>query len=169
MKTLKLKHKQSASWIDVLIDDWNWDRVNEWNWFIDNTGRGDRVKRTISPQIPLANFILNISKGIEIDHISRNVYDNQESNLRVCTHQQNNWNKGIRATNTSGYIGVTWDKNCKKWRSSVMHYSKQIYIGLFNDKIEAAKARDIKAIELFGKFAVLNFPQEGYQNIKDNK
>jgi hypothetical protein len=39
---------------------------------------------------------------------------------------------------------------------------KKIHLGRFDDEIEAAKAYDRKAIELFGEFAYLNFPDEAY-------
>jgi len=34
------------------------------------------------------------------------------------------------------------------------------YLGLFDDEVEAAKARDRKAIEMCGEHAWLNFPPE---------
>ena len=36
---------------------------------------------------------------------------------------------------------------------------KNIFLGYFSDKAEAAQARDRAAIEYFGEFAVLNFPE----------
>ena len=36
---------------------------------------------------------------------------------------------------------------------------KHFYLGRYDTKIEAAKARDRKAFELHGEFAYLNFPE----------
>ena len=41
-----------------------------------------------------------------------------------------------------------------------MYNRRTIYLGLFDDEAEAAKARDRKAYELAGEFAYLNFPDE---------
>jgi len=37
---------------------------------------------------------------------------------------------------------------------------KHYHLGLFDDEVEAAKARDRKAWELRGEFAYLNFPED---------
>jgi hypothetical protein len=37
---------------------------------------------------------------------------------------------------------------------------KYYYLGTFGSPIEAAKARDRKAYELFGEYAYLNFPED---------
>ena len=156
MKILKIWNKRDSNYSDILIDDWNWDRVNEWNWCIIFPSGDIRIMRTNRPHIQLSNFIMNDNKNI-YDHISRDPLDNREENLRICTIQQNSFNRGVKATNKSGYIGVSWDKTAKKWVAQIEYCGKGTKIGRFNDKIEAAKARDAKALELFGDFAVLNF------------
>jgi hypothetical protein len=60
--------------------------------------------------------------------------------------------------NKSGFIGVF--PYGKRWKTEIRHGGKVVYREVFDDKIEAAKARDRKAIELFGLFAYLNFPDE---------
>lgn len=44
-----------------------------------------------------------------------------------------------------------------KWQAQVKHNRKNVYVGLFNTALEAARAYDEKAKELFGEFAQLNF------------
>lgn len=58
------------------------------------------------------------------------------------------------------YIGVTPSsnktKNGKPWRARISYNCKSIHIGVFNTEIEAAKAYNKKAIELYGDRAILN-------------
>lgn len=49
---------------------------------------------------------------------------------------------------------------CKKWAAQVFHNKKHHYLGLFVDPKDAAIAYDAKAVEIFGPFARLNFPQK---------
>jgi hypothetical protein len=58
---------------------------------------------------------------------------------------------------TSRFRGVSWHKRAKKWRATLMLNYKQIHAGLFINELDAAKAYDQKAIEIFGSKAILNF------------
>ena len=75
--------------------------------------------------------------------------------MRWCNLNQNSQNrKQIGKNNTSGFKGVSLKNN--KWYSSIGYNNKKNFIGLFNNKIDAAEAYNQKAIELFGEFANLN-------------
>lgn len=93
-----------------------------------------------------------------VDHIDRDKLNNKIENLRAATHSENHLNCTIHSSNSSGYRGVCYQKNRgdKPWRA----YLKEKSLGYFSTAIEAAKARDKKAVEWFGEFAVLNFPED---------
>ena len=92
-----------------------------------------------------------------IDHIDRDKTNNDLSNLRWCTRQENSMNASKSKGNTSSqYKGVCWDKQKKKWQSQIMIDGKNIYLGCFLDEEKAARKYDQKAIEHFGEFASLN-------------
>ena len=91
-----------------------------------------------------------------VDHRNRIKGDNRIDNLRLATKSQNEANTEKRSSNSSGYKGVYWLKNAKKWRAKIDYNKKQIHIGLFSSKHEAAKAYNKKAEELQGEYAFLN-------------
>ena len=95
---------------------------------------------------------------INVDHLDGDGLNNQRSNLRVCTDSQNGANRGKQKNNKSGYKGVHWNKKTKKWAAQIQYHKKVLNLGYYSDIIEAAKAYDKKALELFGEFARLNFP-----------
>ncbi len=115
--------------------------------------RGHRG-RTIS----MHRQIMKPPKGMVVDHINGNGLDNRRCNLRICTHLQNLQNTRRHRPGKSRFRGVY--PRGDKWQASIQHDGKPLYLGLFDDECEAARARDRKALELAGEFAVLNFPDE---------
>lgn len=70
----------------------------------------------------------------EIDHINHDTTDNRIENLREVTHKENESNRSMSKNNTSGFNGVTLDKNSGKWRVMVIHDNQRIWLGAFTDK-----------------------------------
>ncbi len=104
---------------------------------------------------------LQPNDGTATDHINHNGLDNRRCKIRICTHAQNTHNRLPYKMFTSKYKGVSWDRTTKKWRAKIMFNYKNIHLGFFEDEIEAAKAYDKKAKELFGEFAYMNFTNPG--------
>jgi hypothetical protein len=75
----------------------------------------------------------------EIDHINGLRADNRISNLRQASRKQNMENR-VQATGSSGYRGVCWLEANQKWRASIVHNRKNIYLGLFETAEEASDA-----------------------------
>jgi len=99
--------------------------------------------------------------GVTVDHDGRKRLDNTLRNLRLATRRQQNMNRSRQRTNTSGFIGVHWHKQNRKWHAQIRVNGRRKHLGYFTDKIEAARARD--AAILAGpdaEFATLNFPSE---------
>lgn len=94
--------------------------------------------------------ILNL-KGY--DHKNRNPLDNRKENLRYATQHENTMNKSIQTNNTSGIIGVGWVKKLQKWRARITYNGESIYLGVFDNKEDAIKARLNAEKEYFGEFA----------------
>jgi hypothetical protein len=67
-----------------------------------------------------------------LDHINRDKKDNRIFNLRIVTHQQNQFN-----TNASG---ISFRKEREKWVSRIMVSGKRIHLGYFNTEQEARQS-----------------------------
>ncbi|HEY4832768.1 MAG TPA: HNH endonuclease [Waddliaceae bacterium] len=99
----------------------------------------------------------NKLEGMEVDHINRNGLDNRRSNLRLATPSQNRVNSE-KKIGVSGFRGVRWDTQRRKWRADIQFKGKKIALGHSNDKELLAKLYDKKEKELYGDFAYINFP-----------
>lgn len=88
-----------------------------------------------------------------VDHINKNRADNRKQNLRICERSENDRNRSLYVTNTSGVAGVCFDKKRKKWVASITYNRKKVYIGRFTEKEDAILARLQKEIELYKEFA----------------
>ena len=84
-----------------------------------------------------------------VDHINGNPLDNRRENLRVCSQQENSCNRGKNSNNKSGYKGVSWNKQCEKWRAAI----NGKHIGIFDTPEEAHQAYCEAARELHNEFA----------------
>jgi hypothetical protein len=161
MKEIPLSQSKVA-----LVDDHWFDYLNQWKWSYFEPRKGDpgyAVRGEGSGKthklIYMHRVITNAPAGIEVDHKQGGTLDNQESNLRLCTEARNQWNQRIRSDNTSGYKGVSLDKQNGKWKAIIWKDRHPIFIGRFNTPEEAAHAYDEKASELFGEFAKTNFKE----------
>lgn len=98
-----------------------------------------------------------IPDGLQVDHINADCTDNRIENLRLATASQNSSNRP-RASK-SGYRGVS-EHHTGIYQARIKHHGRTIYIGIYMTEEEAAHAYDIKAKELHGEFAILNFPEK---------
>ncbi len=108
-------------------------------------------------------FIPNPRECPFVDHINRDPCDNNVENLRWCFPQENTCNSGKwSGKRSSPYKGVMCRKTMSgnSYRARIRCNNKLITIGEFRVEIEAAKAYDAKARELFGEFACCNFTLE---------
>lgn len=147
----------------ALVDDEDYEILNKYKWHCHSSSPiyGYAVRsiypKGIKKTILMHRIILNAKYGQNVDHENRNPLDNRRKNLRIATKSENSINSKIYKNNTSGFRGVGWHKGIKMWYASLCINQKDVHIGYYENKIDAAKAYDKKAKELFGKFAKLNF------------
>lgn len=87
-----------------------------------------------------------------LDHNDRNGLNNRKSNLRPSTHEENMKNKTVRITNELGMAGVSKTSN-NKWKSSIGLNNKSIYIGTYDNIIDAIMIRLYCELYFYGDFA----------------
>lgn len=147
----------------ALIDDEDAERVALRKWCAQrgNTGGyyaiSPRQWRARVPAVLLHRYILEAPQGVKVDHIDQNPMNCRRENLRLATQSQNGCNRGKQANNTSGFKGVYWHREGKKWYVKIKARGENHYRGMFVDPAEAARVYDSLARELHGEFACLNF------------
>lgn len=154
MREIKLANNRGIT----LVDDEYYDMLIQYHWSLDSSGYAQKATKINDKWIPerIHKLLIDIPKGLEVDHINNNRLDNQKSNLRIVTRSQNMMNKSVYKNSTSKFKGVSWNKNTNKWRSVIGLNGKYYHLGVFENEFEAAKAYNKKAIELFKEFANLN-------------
>lgn len=157
MKTIPLTQGQFA-----LVDDEDFEWLNKWKWYAHKDCYGYYAERKChcldkkQHTIVMSRQIMSCPQTMLVDHKNHNTLDNQKVNLRICTKSENNHNCNKPKNNTSGYKGVSWDKNTKKWEVNIKSNGNQRYLGRFSNKIRAAKLYNKTAKELFGDFVMPN-------------
>jgi len=142
----------------VTVDAADYKTLSEYRWYASRHGRQVyAICRRNGKERYMHRMIALPRRGYVVDHIDHNGLNNCRSNLRVCTRQQNHANRGPLG-GTSRFVGVFRYRD--RWQAGIVYHAKHYYIGVFDDEVQAAKARDRKAYELHGEFAYLNFPED---------
>ena len=85
----------------------------------------------------------------QIDHINGIRDDNRLCNLRAANDYENSRNRKLPQNNTSGVVGVYFQKSSGKWKSQILTREKTVYLGLFLDFNDAVLSR-IEAEKKYG-------------------
>lgn len=148
----------------MLCDPEDWDNLKECYW-IESNGYANSIKNC--QRIIFHRIVMKVDNPkVQVDHINGNRSDNRKCNLRICSNQENSFNKYKNSNNTSGYKGVYYDKERNKWRASIQYNGKSLKSPKrYNTPEEAYYWYVQKSNELFGGFSVYNsreqFNQKG--------
>lgn len=144
-KKIPLNHGRVA-----LVDDKNYVWLSRYTWrgvkgantyYAIRTllkGEDGYIDREHPVNVSMHRMIMNPSKGMQVDHINHNGWDNQENNLRNVTQRENLRNLGIEKT--SKYSGVYWAEKEQKWMAYIYDGNKQKGLGVFKDEDDAHEA-----------------------------
>ncbi|MEI2684259.1 HNH endonuclease [Erwinia aphidicola] len=103
-------------------------------------------------------FQYNETSSLDIDHIDGNKKNNRIANLRLATRSQNNHNAPPNRKNTSGYRGVYFNKNAKKWMAMIIYKGERMYLGYHHTPELAAMAYQEASQKLLGEFSKPQLP-----------
>jgi AP2 domain len=133
----------------ALVDDADWPLMARHSWHV---VEGVLANPGHTPYGPYARnpdgvFMHTLITGApRTDHRDGNGLNNQRANLRPATR-----------ASTSGYKGVTYDRQTGRWKAQIKVDYRNIHLGRHPTAEDAALAYDAAARELHGVFARLNF------------
>ncbi len=144
---------------EAIVDDDDYDFLMQWKWHILEKGSIYAMRNSINlgdgkrHHILMHRVINETQKGFETDHINGEGLDNRKSNLRAVTKSENQRNRRPNKNCSSKYKGVSWHKQHQKWYATIQINKKRIFLGLFEDELEASfvynkrEKKEIKKIE----------------------
>lgn len=139
----------------AIVDEDDFERVNRFKWTFMAGGYAYRLINQGTPQrrcIYMHRTINKTPKGRHTDHINGNGLDNRKINLRDCTPGQNLCNSRLRKTSTTGFKGVSFFPQTKKWRAYISRDGKFVHLGYFKTPEAAHAAYVAAAKKEYGEF-----------------
>lgn len=145
MKYIELTQGKKA-----IVDDEDFECLNKFKWRYLNgyAVRTVTISKGVRKPEWMHRVINKTPKEFLTDHINHNKLDNRKKNLRAVSASLNLLNRGVRKDNKSGYTGVYWHKQHKKWYVQINFLGEHIFVGLFNSKQQAIMAHS-KAIDQY--------------------
>jgi hypothetical protein len=140
----------------AIVDDADYALVSPHTWRLNEKGYAQASIYIDGKRfnIRMHRLIMGLRNGDprRVDHRNGVRLDNRRGNLRICTVADNNRNKRIGNTNTSGLKGVHWEKDRRVWRAQIHVNGRNRTLGRFPDQEQAHQAYLQAAKELHGEF-----------------
>lgn len=160
---------KAADGTEIIVDAEDLPILTRYFWSVGKKRHGQTRYATTSVRLSGRRITFGMHRlltgmsELHVDHINGNGLDNRKSNLRLCTRSQNMANFKVNP-GAVPYRGVTYNNYNSPHRkvsyaARIRVNNERIYIGTYDDPIDAAKAYDEAAKKHFGPFAQLNFPE----------
>jgi len=145
----------------TLVDIEGFDIASRYSCTWSKNGSGYAMACIRNKSVFLHTLLCSGTGGV-VDHINMDKLDNRITNLRRTTQNKNIQRGRNNGLNTSGYIGVSWNKTSSLWYAYIRHKGRMKRLGSFFYKEDAARAYNDAAILLFGEQAKLNIVTEAH-------
>lgn len=89
----------------------------------------------------------------DLDHVDYDRSNCRWANLREANKAQNMQNRSKTRINTSGFKGVTFEKQTQRWKAQIQSHGKALNLGRYNTPEEAHAVYAEAARRLHGEFA----------------
>ena len=141
----KIAKFKTKSGVEFIVNSKDAERVAKYTWYICNGYVQGRVNGKC---VFLHRFILGLldseDKTLVCDHIDRNKLNNCKSNLRICTQQENSWNKECK-----GYHKLPNGR----YQAYIKVDGKSISLGYYDTEEQARAVRIMAEKELYKEFS----------------
>jgi hypothetical protein len=163
-----MKKIQLTRGMFAIVDDEDYNKVKDFKWQA-HRGHGDTYYAVSKkPNVAMHRFLLEVADiKIEVDHADRNGLNNRRNNISKCTRSFNMLQRKKFTSNhhkpQSMFKGVSRRPGYLWWNAYLRLDNKSYFCGAFVSEEAAARARDVKVIELLGVAracvgSILNFP-----------
>lgn len=157
MRTISLSNSSKVA----IVDDEDYADASQYVWRLQKATNVSRdleyVVRSAGRGVivPIHRQIANPKSQQVVDHINGDGLDNRRNNLRVCTNQQNLWNRKAEGWGGSKFKGVYFEATRSRWVAQLVKNGKKIR-RICQSETEAAITYNNLAMTHFGEYARLN-------------
>lgn len=149
----KVYVKLSNSEKEMVTDQDIWERCKKYYWSLGSRGYpATNIPKLRKPIVFHIFAFPDCPSGFVRDHINGDKLDNRRENIRFILPGENSMNRGKGKNNTSGHVGVCWNKREEKWVAHIQVDRKVINLGYFTDIQDAIAARKQAEIKYFGEY-----------------
>jgi len=146
---------------NIIVSDDDWHHLMRYT-FSANKANYVSVRKKGMIQM-LHRYLMNPEPDMIVDHINHNNLDNRRENLRIVDTKQSSYNKRKKQGDSSSPFKGVSKIVCQRKKGAIVSYIAQLFkdgirfgLGTFKNELDAARAYNEKAKELFGEHAYLN-------------
>lgn len=152
------------------VDEADFELIKDNKWFLDENGY---VVSHLDDNsfVLMHRLIMGLTPNdeLEVDHIrgSKTTNDNRRYNLRIVTRVENQMNRKKQSNNTSGIVGVWYDRKANKWAAEIQAYGRKYRLGRYKTINEAAEVRKEAENILQGNYSYHNSQLYGNKKLQE--